>query len=80
MSSDEERRALQLQQADNHNHDTDQDDDDDVEGFEGPWYAFPPIRNALIAGALLVTGWLVSQFQVPVYVPYSIFGLAILIG
>lgn len=81
MSSDEERKALQLQRSDHRNHDTDHDvDDDDVEGFEGPWYAFPPIRNALIAGALLVTGWVVSQFQIPAYVPYSIFGLAILIG
>ncbi|AFY92833.1 hypothetical protein [Chamaesiphon minutus] len=81
MSSDEERKALQLRRSDNRNHDTDHDvDDDDVKGFEGLWYAFPPIRNALIAGALLVTGWVVSQFQIPVYVPSSIFGLAILIG
>lgn len=58
MPSDEDREALQLQQADNHKHDAVPDDGGEVEGFDGPWYAFPPIRNALIAGVLLVTGWL----------------------
>jgi heavy metal translocating P-type ATPase len=79
MSSNEGRKALRLQRSDIHSQDADQDSDD-VEGFEGSWYAFPPIRNALIAGALLVTGWFVSQFQVLVYIPVGIFGLAILIG
>ncbi|KYC34843.1 ATPase [Scytonema hofmannii PCC 7110] len=76
MTERDEREELQAQSIEDH----DDDDLDEVEGFSGPWYTFPPIRNALIAGALLVTGWLVSQFNVPIYVPNSIFGLAILIG
>lgn len=55
-------------------------DEDDAEGFSGPWYAFPPMRNALIAGALLFLGWLIPQFGVPDVVPNILFGLAILIG
>ncbi|MEI2578087.1 heavy metal translocating P-type ATPase [Scytonema sp. PRP1] len=76
MTERDEREELQAQLVEDH----DDDDLDEVEGFSGPWYTFPPIRNALIAGALLVTGWLVSQFNVPVYVSNSIFGFAILIG
>lgn len=57
------------------------DDDDEVEGFEGPWYAFPPARNALISGALLVVGWLVGRFtEAPAYVPVTVFVAAILVG
>ena len=56
-------------------------DNDEVEGFEGPWYAFPPARNALISGALLVAGWLVGRFaEAPGYVPVALYVLAILIG
>lgn len=61
--------------------DRDDDDDDEVEGFEGPWYAFPPARNALVSGALLVVGWLVGRFtEAPAYVPVAVYVLAILIG
>lgn len=57
------------------------DDDDEVESFEGPWYLFPPMRNALVAGALLLTGWLVERFTgAPEYVPIVIFALAIAVG
>ncbi len=77
MPSNEAQESVRLQQAEEHNHDA----DDEVEGFESSWYTFPPSRNALIAGVLLVTAWLVSQFQVLVYViPYGVFGLAIVIG
>ncbi|MGB3681031.1 MAG: cation-translocating P-type ATPase [Rubrobacteraceae bacterium] len=59
----------------------DRDDDEEVESFEGPWYLFPPMRNALVAGALLLTGWLVERFtDAPEYVPISIFVVAILVG
>ncbi len=58
-----------------------EDRDDEVEEFEGPWYAFPPARNALISGVLLLAGWLVGRFtEAPAYVPVAIFVLAILIG
>lgn len=57
------------------------DDDDEVESFEGPWYRFPPMRNALVAGALLLFGWLIERFMdVPGYVPIGIFVVAILVG
>ncbi|BBL79047.1 cadmium transporter ATPase [Rubrobacter xylanophilus] len=57
------------------------DEDEEVEGFEGPWYLFPPMRNALIAGALLLIGWLIERFTgFPAYVPISVFVLVILIG
>lgn len=56
-------------------------DDDEVVGFEGKWYAFPPARNALISGALLVAGWLVGRFtEIPGYAPVALFVAAILIG
>lgn len=57
------------------------DDDDEVEGFEGPWYRFPPARNALISGALLLVGWLVERFtDAPGYVSVAVFILAIAVG
>jgi len=31
------------------------------EGFEGPWWRFPPLRNALIGGLLAGLGWLLEQ-------------------
>ena len=54
----------------------------EAEGFSGPWYAFPPMRNALISGALLFLGWLLRRLAVPIpeYALFAIFGLAILIG
>jgi Cd2+/Zn2+-exporting ATPase len=59
----------------------DRDGEDEVEGFEGPWYRFPPARNALISGAFLLVGWLVERFtDVPGYVSIAVFVLAILIG
>jgi Cd2+/Zn2+-exporting ATPase len=73
--TEKELRDLQPEEAE------DREDDDKVEGFEGPWYAFPPARNALVSGALLVAGWLVGRFtEAPAYVPVAVFILAILIG
>lgn len=56
------------------------DEQDEAEGFSGPWYAFPPMRNALLSGAMLFLGWLAPRFGVPDVVPNILFGLAILIG
>ena len=50
------------------------------EGFSGPWYAFGPIRNALLSGALLFLGWLAGRFDVPDTVQIGILVVAILIG
>lgn len=76
--TEKELRDLKPEEAEDRE---DDDDDDEVEGFEGPWYAFPPARNALVSGALLVAGWLVGRFtEAPAYVPVAVFILAILIG
>lgn len=74
MTEEDEQLELQAQESSDH------DEDEEIDGFSGPWYAFPPIRNALIAGVLLVAGWLVTLLNVPVYVPYIIYGFGILIG
>lgn len=76
--TEKELRDLEPEEAEDRD---DDDDDDEVEGFEGPWYAFPPARNALVSGALLVVGWLVGRFtEAPGYVPVAVFVLAILVG
>lgn len=56
------------------------DEEEREEGFTGPWYAFPPMRNALAAGVLLFVGWLLRQSSVNPYIPIAIFVVAILIG
>ncbi|MBW2048219.1 MAG: cadmium-translocating P-type ATPase [Deltaproteobacteria bacterium] len=52
-----------------------------VEGFEGPWWRHPPMRNALAAGVLTGTAFVLGHFgtigpfvEIPVYV------IAILLG
>ena len=57
-----------------------EDDHDEETGFSGPWYAFPPMRNALIAGVLLVIGWILRQLDMPANTSIVAFALAILIG
>lgn len=50
------------------------------EVYEGPWFGFPPMRNALLAGVLLLGGWLTRQFDTPFLLPITLFVAAILIG
>jgi heavy metal translocating P-type ATPase len=57
-----------------------EDDHNEETGFSGPWYAFPPMRNALIAGALLMIGWVLRRLDMPAYTWIVAFALAILIG
>ena len=56
------------------------DHDEETKAYFGPWYGFPPLRNALISGVLLVIGWLGRRTDVPDLVPPVIFILAMLIG
>jgi Cd2+/Zn2+-exporting ATPase len=56
------------------------DEEAELGGFQGPWYRFPPARNALIAAALLAVGWLASRLGTPAYLAQGIYGLGILIG
>jgi Cd2+/Zn2+-exporting ATPase len=49
--------------------------------FEGRWYEYPPMRNALIAGLLTVTAFSLAHLQViPSAVEISLFIVAICIG
>jgi len=49
--------------------------------FEGKWYAHPPMRNALIAGLLTGTAFLLAHLGViPSPVEISIYVIAILLG
>ena len=56
------------------------DEEEREEGFTGPWYAFPPMRNALAAGVLLFAGWLLRRTTINPYIPIAVFVVAILIG
>lgn len=55
--------------------------DGDVEAFEGNWWQFPPLRNALlaglIAGATFAANWM---FGLPMAVSTGLFVVAILLG
>ena len=74
--TEKELRDLEPEEAEERN-----DDHNEVEGFEGPWYRFPPMRNALVAGVLLVVGWLIERFTgFSAYVPIAVFVLGILVG
>ncbi|MFX6614443.1 hypothetical protein ABTG62_18635, partial [Acinetobacter baumannii] len=48
--------------------------EEEEEGFEGPWYRFPPIRNAGLGAIVLGLGWLAGKLglgpavQIPLYV------------
>lgn len=54
--------------------------DKEHEGFSGSWYAFPPIRNALLSGILLFVGWLVWRFDLSDHLSTGILILSMLIG
>lgn len=56
------------------------DEHEEPGGFRGPWYRFPPARNALIAASLLASGWLASRLGAPADLARVIYGLGILIG
>lgn len=56
-------------------------DDDDEERYEGPWWKFPPLRNALISGVFLAVGFFPSladvwpeEVSVALYVTAALFG------
>ena len=58
-----------------------EEDEDRKEHYEGPWWRFPPMRNALISGFLLAAGFILSYSGAA---PYSIsiifYILAVLFG
>ena len=49
--------------------------------FEGPWWRYPPIRNALTAGVLLALGFALSRLELlPTWAELTLYSAAILIG
>lgn len=51
------------------------------EHYEGPWWRFPPMRNALASGVLLAMGFILSRFGgVPGWIPTVFYIAAIPIG
>ena len=61
--------------------DDDDDDDDDEEAYEGPWWKFPPMRNALVSGLFLALGFVADQFDlVPHEVSIGLYIVAALLG
>ena len=56
-------------------------DDDDDGAYEGKWYGFPPLRNALIAAGIAIMGFILGLAGIiPVLAVNIIFAVAILIG
>jgi Cd2+/Zn2+-exporting ATPase len=54
---------------------------DNEDGFEGPWYAYPPLRNALMAGLLVGLGFGLGHLGlIPGLAEIAIFVVAILLG
>jgi Cd2+/Zn2+-exporting ATPase len=73
--ADEEEEANEKASAD------DDDDDDDEEHYEGPWWKFPPMRNALVSGLFLAVGFATDQFDlVPHEVSIGLFIVAAIAG
>lgn len=53
-----------------------EDDEEREEHYEGPWWRFPPMRNALISGVLLATGFILSYSGAAQYWIYVTFYIA----
>ena len=61
--------------------DEDANEHEGHEHYEGPWWRFPPMRNALISGVLLAVGFLLSTFGgVSVWVPKAFYVAAVFFG
>lgn len=59
----------------------DDEDEEAEEHFEGPWWRFPPMRNALVSGALLALGFFPPLLDVwPEGVSIALYVVAALFG
>jgi Cd2+/Zn2+-exporting ATPase len=59
----------------------DMEENEQKDGFEGPWYAHPPMLNALVAGLLVGLGFGLGHLGlIPGLAEISIFVVAILVG
>ncbi|MCL5073901.1 MAG: cation-transporting P-type ATPase, partial [Actinobacteria bacterium] len=51
------------------------------EHFEGPWWRYPPLRNALMSGVLLALDYILSRLELlPVWAEITLYSIAIIIG
>lgn len=56
-------------------------DGEHEEPYQGPWWGFPPLRNALLAGAILAAGFVLERVGViPVGVAIGLYVVAALLG
>ncbi len=52
----------------------------EFEGFRGPWWEFPPFRNAIGSGVCLALGVLIAKLARPVWLPLPAYVAAIVLG
>ncbi|HEY8424644.1 MAG TPA: heavy metal translocating P-type ATPase [Limnochordales bacterium] len=50
------------------------------EGFDGPWYAFGPVKNAGAAALILTAGWAVERLGGPAWLSAPVYLAAIAVG
>lgn len=49
-------------EAEENESELEEEEEEHEEHYEGPWWRFPPMRNALISGILLALGFLIDNF------------------
>ena len=77
-----EKSDLRLQEEKNEREENEEEEHEErEEHYEGTWWRFPPMRNALISGLLLAIGFLLSTFGgVSVWVPKAFYIAAVFFG
>lgn len=68
------------EEAERHSSSREDEDAEEEEGFEGPWYRFPPIRNAALGGIVLGLGWLAGKLSLGPAVQIPLYLVAIALG
>ncbi|HEY8341484.1 MAG TPA: cation-translocating P-type ATPase, partial [Calditerricola sp.] len=68
------------EEAERHSSSREDEDAEEEEGFEGPWYRFPPIRNAGLGGIVLGLGWLAGELELGPAVQIPLYLVAIALG
>ena len=64
-----------------HMEEDDKGDEEDEERYEGPWWRFPPFRNALISGVVLALSFSLSLFDlIPEEASIALYVIAAVVG
>ena len=75
-----EKSDLQLLQEDE-NEREEKEEEEHEEHYKGPWWRFPPMRNALISGFLLAVGFILSyNGAASRWIPIALYIAAVLFG